>query len=492
MGPVSDMSAEQPMESDSSIGKSALRRRLVSDDAGTSKRQRPSEVGEEPKLQSKAVWSSGVAFYPPSRNFWRIGGKWYDFTNFLDKHPGGADVLKLCRDRYEDCTFVFESHHHNYRRARAAIKKYEVSSKDVLSDGVMARPSHTEKLAAHHDAFLDAGGVPRLSDENSFHSVIRDRVTAYLRSVGHPDGGPTKACVTLFWSIFIAWICSWAALLHTGSFFVCPLLGFVSAQLGAFGHNWVHQPKYKLWAYLSLDTIGFSSDGWWREHNLQHHMYTNTPWDNHFKGTDPFLVTDPTVERSFLQRYLMPYVNPIVLSFGMWGNYAFHLSELLRGNEVLRPSKLFLPLQIAVVVVSWGWLRGVGLLFASYAVMSVYYFTMALMNHNAEHTHNVHARNAARDWGEAQLQSSADWGVHLTFSSAWKYLWLNYHTVHHLFPRIDFSHHPAVQSMLIETTKEFGIEYHAGRAIDIYREMINSFATPHSLMQEIIVYSGGL
>ena len=25
------------------------------------------------------------------------------------------------------------------------------------------------------------------------------------------------------------------------------------------------------------------------------------------------------------------------------------------------------------------------------------------------------------------------------------YLWLNYHTVHHLFPRIDFSHHPAIQ-----------------------------------------------
>ena len=30
-------------------------------------------------------------------------------------------------------------------------------------------------------------------------------------------------------------------------------------------------------------------------------MYTNTPWDNHFRGTDPFLVTDPTVERNLLQ-----------------------------------------------------------------------------------------------------------------------------------------------------------------------------------------------
>ncbi|MDP4848957.1 MAG: fatty acid desaturase, partial [Verrucomicrobiales bacterium] len=73
---------------------------------------------------------------------------------------------------------------------------------------------------------------------------------------------------------------------------------------------------------------------------------------------------------------------------------------------------------------------------------------MALMNHNAGHTQNVERRNKARDWGEMQLVSSADWGVQLPFEHAWIYLWLNYHTVHHLFPRLDFSHHHAAQSIL--------------------------------------------
>ena len=72
------------------------------------------------------------------------------------------------------------------------------------------------------------------------------------------------------------------------------------------------------------------------------------------------------------------------------------------------------------------------------------------MNHNAEHCMDVDARNKARDWGEAQLQSCADWGVQLSFRRAWIYLWLNYHTVHHLFPRLDFSHHPAAQAIIIE------------------------------------------
>merc|ERR1719162_1696356 len=114
---------------------------------------------------------------------------------------------------------------------------------------------------------------------------------------------------------------------RTGSVGVALLTGLVGSWLGAFGHNWVHQPRYRGlgWALLSLDTLGFSSEGWYREHNLQHHMYTNTPWDNHFRGTDPFLVTDPTVERTWVQSNIMPYLLHIILFFGVYGNWLAHL-----------------------------------------------------------------------------------------------------------------------------------------------------------------------
>ena len=79
------------------------------------------------QTEAKAVWSSGVPFFPPSTKYWRIGGKWYDLEPFLDKHPGGREALVLARDRYEDCTFVFEAHHHNYHRARAVLRKFIVS-----------------------------------------------------------------------------------------------------------------------------------------------------------------------------------------------------------------------------------------------------------------------------------------------------------------------------------------------------------------------------
>jgi cytochrome b involved in lipid metabolism len=75
----------------------------------------------------KPIWSTRVPFFPPSDKYWRIGGKWYDLEPFLDKHPGGREILLLARDRFEDCTFVFEANHHNYVRARAILKKFAVS-----------------------------------------------------------------------------------------------------------------------------------------------------------------------------------------------------------------------------------------------------------------------------------------------------------------------------------------------------------------------------
>ena len=58
----------------------------------------------------------------------------FDFSPFLDRHPGGRELLLKSRDRYEDCTYVFESHHHDYARARKIISKYEVS--DAVADKI--------------------------------------------------------------------------------------------------------------------------------------------------------------------------------------------------------------------------------------------------------------------------------------------------------------------------------------------------------------------
>ena len=482
-----------PLGVDELSSEGVLRRRKIAKEDNDEPPAQLFNNNKEQQRQQLAtpIISSGVTFYPPSKKYWRINQKWYDFTTFLNKHPGGAEVLLLSRDRFEDSTYIFESHHLNYKKVRKIIAKYEVDYESVVlkNGGVYGRPNNTSDTAGKHTVHST---TPTLLNDTAFYSVMRTRVHDYLKSINHTSGGPTIQCKIYFWITFISWICSFIWLVNSASILSAITTGFTASWLGAFGHNFVHQPKYKFWAYLSLDTIGFASDAWFREHNLQHHMYTNTPWDNHFEGSAPWLITDPTIERNLIQKYIMPYINPILLSFGLYTNYLINILEILKGNDKFTLWRLCLPFEIGIMIYTHGVIRGGLLMYLSHAILGVYYFTMALMNHNAEHCLNVKKRNAAKDWGEAQLISSADWGVGMSFYTAIIYLWLNYHTVHHLFPLVDFSHHPAIQEILIKTCEEFELEYIVKSPIEIYKEMVRTFSSPTSLMQEIRVYGGGL
>ena len=63
-----------------------------------------------------------------------------------------------------------------------------------------------------------------------------------------------------------------------------------------------------------------------------------------------------------------------------------------------------------------------------------------------------------------------------------------------VFPRIDFCHHPAIHAILVDTCKEFDIDYVHGEPLQLYKEMIHSFATQMSLIEEIetLVYAGAI
>lgn len=429
--------------------------------------------GDWDNYERRTKMSSGVAFKPHPR-YWLIGGKWYDLEPFVDKHPGGRKMLLDARDRFDDCTFVFEAHHVNYTRARAVLKKYQVEGYNE-SEGKAS--------------LVEGKYHVKLLDDDAFYSVLRRRVHVYLKENGGP--GPTFECVALFWAVLAAYLALWASLLQTGSVLAVFGLILVGAPLGGFGHNWVHMPEYRNWA-LVLDALGFSSEQWIREHNLQHHMYTNTEKDNHFKGTDPFLVTDPTVERNFFQRVITPRLTPVVLSFGMWGNYLIHTLALLKGEENFSIGKIFLPLEVTLLVYTQGWQYGLSIAFVMYGTVAVIYFTYALMNHNAEKCVDVARRNKSADFGIAQLNSSADWAVGCSFLGSLPYLWLNYHTVHHLFPNVCMSKHPGIQKIMLETIKEFDVEYHTSDVTTLYREMKRTFAKPHSLQMQLDVYAGGI
>lgn len=83
------------------------------------------------------------------------------------------------------------------------------------------------------------------------------------------------------------------------------------------------------------------------------------------------------------------------------------------------------------------------------------------MNHNQGiMTWDLDYISKARDWGEFQLAVSCDIGYNYNWLESMLCLWLNYHTVHHLLPTTDMSHHRELQQVLTRVSKKHGIKYH--------------------------------
>lgn len=496
--------------------------------------------------------SSGVLFFPKSTQgrYWRIGNVFYDLEPFLDKHPGGRKILELARDRFEDSTFAFEAHHTNAPKVREALEAYRVpdnvireylksrgydniplssSAKDPLPEFKYSTKEDSAfrsraKTAAAADSFapssprsspterkphvpssfgVSVGNInhnlavhshyPSLTDKGSFFWVVRERVHKHLQSVGGP--GPTMQAKVLFFICLAWWFITFLLTAHSPTASRTQLVwamlnALAGAWMGGFGHNWVHQPKYRTWAYC-LDLVGLSSEQWIREHCLQHHMLTNTPLDNHWEGTAPFLIVDPTKHRAWWQTLLLVPLHQVILFFGPIGNYTIHLIGLFKGNETFSIGKLFLPMEFAYMMYHHGLLVGLLLPLLGCGVMGCYYFTIALANHNTKAAWNVDGRNQATDWAQTQLHTCSDIYTGLSFLQSMPFLWLNYHTTHHLFPHTDMSKHPGIQRVVLDTCAEFGIPFSHHSFPQMYWEMLQTFVSPRALGKEIVLYSGG-
>ena len=440
----------------------------------------PQAKEEEEEEETRVAWHRG--------KYWRIAGKYYDFTPFMDRHPGGRTLLEIARDAYDDSTFAFEAHHTNYMLVRKMLPKYEV------------KLTATEK-AAHKAAERRTKKHPyprKLIPEDSFYSVLRSNVRRHLSRNG--GSGPTKECLFLFFICAIGYSVSFGLMYYSGNLVCSCCAALFGGLLGGFAHSWVHQPKFKTYAY-AMDFIGLSSDGWLQEHVLQHHMYTNSPLDNHFEGTAPFLVTDPTVRRNLIQCYLTPFINVLLLQFGIWANHAKHLASVAQGSEELRLlPKSLLWVQTLLLVTRWGIIHGLLLMHVTLGLIGIWFFSVALLNHNSEKSYEavLSSNKNVVDWAHAQLIACSDFEPNTGVYGSMKYLWLNYHTVHHLFPHVDLSKHAAVQTVLIDTIDTWNhghpsrpIRYESHKSVwNLYREMITSFRFPRHPGAMLRLYPG--
>ena len=92
---------------------------------------------------------------------WKIHGKYYDLTNFLDKHPGGSKILDSCKG--VDCTAAFESYHamSNMNNIKSIMKKYEINT---------SKTETIQSFKQHSYTFYEKG----------FYNEVKNRVRNYI------------------------------------------------------------------------------------------------------------------------------------------------------------------------------------------------------------------------------------------------------------------------------------------------------------------------
>lgn len=238
-----------------------------------------------------------VAKHNTQYDMWVIvNDKVYDVTDWVDKHPGGVELLRLVAGR--DITVAFDSYHPFTNNAKLVINKYQIG---LLKEGSYEFPPYLANTSGFYEEiksevgkyFRDQGLNPIKASKNpwagmwrmTFVMIIGLLCYVAVFSNGYFNNMPIltnnpilidlqlmfkQFCIKVSESLLLQIIC-------TIIFGICqalPLLHIMhDSSHASFGEN-------QTWWYISgrlfLDFYaGCNMSSWHNQHTIGHHIYTN-------------------------------------------------------------------------------------------------------------------------------------------------------------------------------------------------------------------------
>jgi linoleoyl-CoA desaturase len=328
--------------------------------------------------------------------------------------------------------------------------------------------------------------APKFStNSSSFHTELKQRISAYFQEVGTSTTGNYK--------LFVKAIILVAAFLvvYTNLVFFTPIwpiallecivLGGLTASIGfnvmhdgAHGsfskHPWINKA-----AGLSLNFLGANVFMWNTKHNVIHHAYTNIDGIDDDIDARPFLRLCESQKYRKMHKYQHIY---------FWGAYSLlyiywifftdykkyftrrvgslPLKKMNTGDHISfwAFKALHFCMFVIVPIYTIGflpWLLGF-MLYGMFAgvVLSIV-FQLA---HTVEEAHfPVPVLNKIEDeWAIHQLKTTANFATRNRVIS-WLVGGLNFQIEHHLFPKISHVHYPAISKIIKQACQDYGVTY---------------------------------
>lgn len=378
--------------------------------------------------KSSYLWLDGKRVDDRAEGLWRIHDNLYDLTEFIDRHPGGPDWLRLTKGT--DITEAFEAHHLT-PNPEAILPKYKVR----------------------------AAKEPRLYKftfkEDGFYRTLRNRVIAELPKLNYGPVQTSKLVVDmLLVSIFI----SAPLTVRFQSYAFAFLTGLLITWAVVAAHNYIHRRDN--WRMFVFNLSLFSYREWRVSHAMSHHIYPNSLHDLEISMFEPFMSWIPDARfKNNLQRYASWIYGPLVYALLYMGECFKRICLALFTDKKVFSKDDLVPLIVPLVMYFFGNQDVSTVLKYWLVTMMMASFIFGLIGLNAAHhhpdvTHEGDALREGLDWGIYQLDTVMD-RADLRGSHFLVLTHFGEHSLHHLFPTLDHGILPQLNDIFIKTCKEF-------------------------------------
>lgn len=294
-----------------------------------------------------------------AEGLWRINDNLYDLTDFIKKHPGGADWLIWTQGT--DITEPYESHH-------LSLKPDAILPTFFIRE---AKNPRNLKFTMH---------------DNGFFKVLKKRVVEKLAEIGPSKQNNSKRIIdTLF--LLTLTLASLAG--KYNNYLIATATGMALTWTIICAHNYFHQRDNWRMKLFNLSLMSYRE--WRISHSLSHHMYPNTLHDLEISTWEPILPWMPSdkMKPKGILKYYSWVISPIV-----WG-IVYHLDFLKRivgslttKNHTFHLDDIIIPLLVPASMFFLGGNKDLWQIFKMWNYMIWFgAFMFSLIGLNAAHHH---------------------------------------------------------------------------------------------------------
>ncbi|XP_030041312.2 cytochrome b5-related protein [Manduca sexta] len=414
-------------------------------------------------LRDPVQWLIGKAMDDGAEGLWRVHNGIYDFSDFVQRHPGGAEWLELSKGT--DITEAFECHHLN-PTVEKMLEKFYVREAKTPRNSPFTFKDDGFYRQLKRAAWDELKKIPKTASKHG--DLITDGLFGTLLTAS------VVACWAKdYWIVMASYLIASLSL----------------AWMTVAAHNYIHKKtnwrmylfNFSLWSYRDFRV----------SHALSHHLYPNTLMDLEISAFEPMILWNPRKKPLYakfaflLEQITFPFLFMINFTKRFFLNFTREgfFTEHYRWHDVLGFS---LPV--------WMWLVSGCTFYEAFTtwlwIVCTASYIFATIGSNAAHHHpkifkdGDEIRNATPDWGLHELEAVMD-RTDINGNLFKVMTFFGDHALHHLFPTLDHAILPHLYPIFLEHVQKFKGNFRMTSSFDLFLGQIKmTMKTDPSVLED--------